>query len=299
MALALDCPIFLREDATVLHNEIAVKAVHLADLIENKIAEIRACCAEIRNGFPTEMNLYHILCGMVFDGNFFDYLNDNEALATSRQHPSGLDYLSVIYEKCDELQTLSNSLLCSYNRLVNDKCSLESFGDANGNRFDFYRFFRLIERGNLPAKFKDAKALLHENFGGASKDALLSNVLSLVQIGRCVPATMNLLEQFGYMRNGNICVPIYTPEHKKYIMEIESIIEKCLGEAMSGTLSDLATSIDITAVSHGVNRLEIANELYHILFGSINEELVLRKIVADPQPIPGEGRYFRCIEVYE
>ncbi len=298
-ALVLDCPVFLREDAAVLHNEIAVRSAHLADLIENGIAEIRACCAEIQNGFSIEVNLYHILCGMVFDGSFFDYLSENGTLATSRQHPSGLDYLIIIYEKCYALQTLSNGLLCSYNRLVNGKCSLQSFGDANGDRFDFYRFFRLMERKNLPAKFKDAEVILRENFGGANKDALLSDVLSLVQTGRCAPATMKLLEQFGYTQNGNICVPVYTPEHQKHITEIGCIIEKCLGETMSRTLRDLATSIDITAVKHGVNRLEIANELYHILFGSINEELVLRKIVAEPQSIPGEGRYFRCIEMYE
>lgn len=182
---------------------------------------------------------------------------------------------------------------------MNDKCSLQSFGDANGNCFDFYRFFRRMERESIPAKFKDTEAILHKNYGGANKDILLSEVLSLVQTGQCAPATMNLLERFSYMQNGNIFVPIYTPEHRKYIMEIEGIIEKCLGAAMSRTLNDLATSIDFTAVKHGVNRLEIANELYHILFGSINEELVLRKIAADPLPIPGEGRNFRCIEVYE
>lgn len=296
--LNFDCPVFLREDAVVLYEAIAEKATTLVDLLENWITKIQTCCSQIQNGFPIEQNLYHILCGMVFDGHFFDYLSTKRALTTSRHHPSGLDYLSVIYEKCDELQTLSDGLLCSYNRLVNDQCSLQSFGDANGDRFDFYRFFRLMERENIPAKFKDAEAIMHENYGGANKDALLSEVLSLVQTGRCAPAAMNLLERFGYMQNGNICVPIYTPEHQKYIMEIEGILEKCLGETMSRTLNDLATSIDITAVKHGVNRLEIANELYHILFGLVNEELVLRGTVATPQHIPGEGRYFKCIEIY-
>ncbi len=296
--LNFDCPVFLREDAAVLHEAIAEKATALVDLLESRITEIRICCSQIQNGFSIEQNLYHILCGMVFDGHFFDYLGAKGALTTSRHHPSGLDYLSVIYEKCDELQTLSDGLLCSYNRLVNDTCSLQSFGDANGNRFDFYRFFRLMERGNIPAELKDAEAILHENYGGANKDALLSEVLSLIQTGRCALAAMNLLERFGYVQNGNICVPIYTPEDQKYIMEIEGIIEKCLGEAMSGTLNDLASSIDITAVKHGVDQLEIANELYHILFGLVNEELVLRGTVATPPHIPGEGRYFKCIEVY-
>lgn len=296
--LAFDCPIFLREDAAVLHTEISSKAAALTDLLKSRVTEIRARCAEIKNGFSEEQNLYHILCGMIFDGYFFDHLSDKSALATSRRHPSGLDYLTVIYEKCDELQTLSDGLLCSYNRLVNEKCSLQSFGDAQGNRFDFYRFFRLMEQGNLSDKFKTAELLLRDGFGGADKDALLDEAVSLVRTGRCAPAAMTLLEQFGYVQNGAVCVPVYTPEHQKYIMEIESIVEKCLGEAMSDTLIDLAGSIDITAVRHGVNRLEIANELYHIVFGSINEELVSRGIVAAPQYIPGEGRYFKCIKVY-
>lgn len=296
-ALAFDCPIFLCEDAAVLHTEIASKASVLVDLLQDSMTGIRECCVKIENGFPVELNLYHILCGMVFDGYFFDYLSGMGAVATSRQHPSGLDYLSVIYEKCEELQTLSDGLLCSYNRFVNAKCSLQSFGDAQGNRFDFYRFFRLMEQGTLPDKFKDAEALVLD-FGGANKDSLLDEVVSLVQTGRCDPTVMELLELFGYTQDGAICVPVYSPEHQEYIAEIEGIVEKCLGNTMSDTLVELAGSIDITAVKHGVNRLEIANELYHIVFGSINEELVDRGIVAAPKHIPGEGRYFKSIEIY-
>lgn len=300
-ALAFDCPIFLREDAGVLQSGIAARSSVLANLLHSKIAEIQACCAKIHNGFPVERNLYHILCGMVFDGSFFEYLCSKGALAVSRQHPSGLDYLSVIYEKCEELQTLSDELLCSYNRLVIDKCSLQSFGDANGERFDFYRFFRLMEKENISDKYdkyKEAKAFLYEKYGGADKDALLADVVTLIQSGQYDSSAGSLLEQFDYMQNGDICVPVYMPGHRKYIAEIEGAVERCLGEEMSAMLIELAGSIDITAVRHGVNRLEIANELYHILFGLLNEELVTRKIVAAPQHIPGEGRYFQCIEVY-
>lgn len=297
--LNFDCPVFLRDDAVVLYKAIAEKAVPLVNMLESKIAEIRACCSQIHNDFSIEQNLYHILCGMVFDGYFFDYLNAKGVLITSRLHPSGLDYLNIIYEKCSELQALSNGLLCSYNRLKNDKCSLQSFGDANGERFDFYRFFRLAERKDIPSKFKNAKAMLYENYGGLDKDALLSDVVSLIQTGRCVPSARKLLEQFGYMQNGDICVPIYTPEHQRYITGIEDIVERSIGDAMSRTLIDLSSSIDITSVKHKVNQLEIANELYHIVFGLVNEELVSREIVAAPQQKPGEGRYFKCIELQE
>ena len=296
--LVFDCPIFLREDASVLHAEIASKASALADLLENSLAEIQACCAKIDNGFPVEVNLYHILCGMVFDGRFFDYLSDKGALDTSRRHSSGLDYLTVIYEKCDELQSLSDGLLCSYNRLVNEKCSLQSFGDANGDRFDFYRFFRLTEQGNVPAKFMRAETLMRDGFGGTSKDTILEETVSLLLTGRCVPVVEALLEEFGYVCDGVVCVPVFTAEHRKCITEIEGIVEKYLGVAVSDTLIEIAGSIDITAVRHGVDRLEIANELYHIVFGAINEELVARGFVAAPQHISDEGRYLKCIELF-
>lgn len=297
--LNFDCPVFLRDDAIVLHKAIAEKAAPLVDRLESKLTEIRACCSQISNGFSIELNLYHILCGMLFDGYFFDYLSAKGVLTTSRLHTSGLDYLNIIYEECSELQALSDGLLCSYNRLANDKCSLQSFGDANGERFDFYRFFRLAERNDIPAKFKNAKEVLYESYGGLCKNELLSDVVSLLQTGRCIPSVKRLLEEFGYMQNGNICVPSYMPEHQKYIIEIADIVEKCIGEAMSETLIDLSSSIDITSVKHRVNQLEIANELYHIMFGLVNEELVVRKIVAAPKQKSGEGRYFKCIELRE
>lgn len=297
-SLAFDCPVFLREDAPVLHHETAAKSKRLASLLEDRISEIRACCSLIKNGFSVEINLYHILCGMVFDGGFFDYLCGKGALAVSRQHPSGLDYLNVIYEKCRELSDFSDRLLCSYNRLVNEYCSLQSFGDANGSRFDFFRFFRLMEKGSVPANFKDIAAIFQENYGEDRKSAFLADVVSLIKLGKCTPTTLAVLERFGYMEKGTFCVPIYTPEHQKHIAEIENIVENILGEALPDTLLELSSTIDITAVRHGVNRLEIANELYHILFGSINEELVEAGIVANPLSVSGEGRYFKCIEVF-
>lgn len=120
-----------------------------------------------------------------------------------------------------------------------------------------------MEQGTLPDKFTDAKAQI-DNLEGANKDHLLEEVVSLVKTGRCDPAAMELLELFGYVKEGTICVPIYTPEHQKFIAEIENIVEKCLGNAVSNILIELAVSLDITAVRHGVDRKEIANELMRL-----------------------------------
>lgn len=41
------------------------------------------------------------------------------------------------------------------------------------------------------------------------------------------------------------------------------------------------------------------NELYHLLFGTVNSELAQRGIVASPTRRPGEGRYFKAMELDE
>ncbi len=292
--LFFDCPVFLREDAAVLKESIAREALILSDRLALGIGEIRQCCASIQNGFPVGQNLYHILCGMVFDGSFFDYLCRQGAVATSRKHPGGLDYLTVLYEKCGQLQSLSNNLLCSYNRLTDGKTSLQSFGDAQGDRFDFYRFFRLLEQGKHPEKFQHARFLL-EAVGGAGKDYLLSQASSFVQTGHCSSPVLGLLEEFGYAKNGVSCVPVYTSKHRKAIEQIGFITEQVLGNAIVNSLSSLSAALDITAVRNQVSPLEISNELYHLLFGSINEALVQRGLVSTPQCFPGEGRYMKCI----
>ena len=79
----------------------------------------------------------------------------------------------------------------------------------------------------------------------------------------------------------------------------ENIVEQALGTAVAQTLFELSDTLPITSVVHGVRWTEIANELYHILFGTINQQLVDRKLVSEPQFFPGQGRYRKCIELYE
>ena len=62
------------------------------------------------------------------------------------------------------------------------------------------------------------------------------------------------------------------------------------------TLREAGETLSLTAVRHGVPPAEIANELYHILFGGINEAAVSRGLAAVPPRKPGEGRYLQCIQ---
>ena len=81
-----------------------------------------------------KMNLYHLLCGAVFDGDFFDYLRENQLLTTSRLHTSGVDYIITVYEKCPELsvfQTISYALTIVF-VTVHGHCNLLGMQTAAG-----------------------------------------------------------------------------------------------------------------------------------------------------------------------
>ena len=294
--LAYDTPVFLSEDVPALQGFFAVSAAPLADRLWDIREKLWNAAGAIRNGFGPRRNLYHILCGMIFDGFFFDWLSQRGAVAVSRLHPAGLDYLSVIYENCPGLAAFSDRLLCSYNRLTDGETSLESFGDADGDRFDLYRCFRLREQGPLRPRFQRAGALLDKLPRDEERQVLLVAVRSLLRGKECQKDCLAVLELFGYVQNGKICVPVFSREDTPIIEELASLVEDCLYTEVERTLAEAQGALPLAAVRHGVPPLETANELYHILFGGINEAIASRGLVAAPPQRPGEGRYLKCIQ---
>ena len=210
--LAYDAPVFLAEDVPALRAFFAASAAPLADRLWDCREALWEAARAINNGFDVKRNLYHILCGMVFDGFFFDWLGRRGGVAVSRLHASGLDYLSVIYEDCPGLQTFSDRILCSYNRLTDGEISLQSFGDADGDRFDLYRCFRLREQGALPERFREAGRLLDKLPKGGERRIILQETRKLLQGKGCQADCLAILNLFGYVENGNICVPVFSSE---------------------------------------------------------------------------------------
>ncbi len=280
--LRFDTPIFLKEDAPALCGLFCKEAQDFAALLATRRADLYALMEPIDNGFDVQTNLYHILCGMVMDGLFFDALSATGAVATSRIHPSGMDYLTIIYEKCPELEQLSCGLLCSWNRLTNGECALQSFGDSDGQRRDFFRAYRMAEQtGNaLPLSSRE----------------LLAETSKLIQTGACSLTVMRMLEEYGYAFNGKICVPVYRKECEAIVRQAGELVAQILLEPVAQALRHC--SLDITAARHGVDRGELANELYHILFGRINEALIQTGLAAVPPYAPGQGRYLKSIQLF-
>ena len=135
------------------------------------------------------------------------------------------------------------------------------------------------------------------SIGSPTKDDILRETSFFLENEQCAHWLIPLLEFFGYAKDGRICVPVYCKETIITVNQLEQIVERQIGPMIIGILQDPNSAPNLTSHNHGVNKKEIANELYHLLFGSINEELVKRGIVSKPDHIPGQGRFFRCIEI--
>ena len=284
-AVRFDAPIFLREDAAVLSAAFTEEAERLADRLAFVWPELTRLAESLRNGFDAAENLYHIVCGMTLDGALFDGLSETGAVATSRMHPSGLDYLAVAYERCEELDGLSRGLLCSLNRAIGETCVLQSFGDADGDRFDAYRWYRLREKGGLAGRFAAVQA--------PEKERLTREARRLVETGSCEQSCLQALEAFGYAKDGRVSVPVYRPSDAGMMDAVAALVQECLLSEVTAILRQGVP--DVTSGRHGVPAAETANELYHLLFGKLNEALSRRGMVAPPPVRPGEGRYAQSI----
>lgn len=296
--LRLDAPVFLREDAGALTHFLAGEIPPLAGRLEAALPALHAAICPLDNGFDEKVNLYHLLCGAVLDGTFFDYLSARGVLAESRVHPSGLDYILTVYEDAPELNHFSNRLLCSCNRLSDGRRSLQSFGDADGERLDFYRFFNWKQAGRVPEAYRKVGQDWDAALGPAAGESPVSQILDaaeqLAAGGHCAPPFLRLLEDFGYCAGGAYCVPVYRRETEAVLQQLFTAVSGCIGEAAGELLARPGLYAALSVFPHGVSREETANELYHIVFGLLNEELAARGIAASPPYRQGEGRYLKA-----
>lgn len=294
-AVLLDSPVFAEEDAARLESCFSESLDRMTEALLNKRAEFVRLAEMVDNGFPSEVNLYHLLCGSVFDGWFFDYLSSRGAVTTSRMHPSGLDYLIIVYEQSPALDRFSRNLLCSYNRFSDGNRALQSFGDADGDRVDFFRFQRQMQQGRGP---EEIRPLWIAAGPGDLRGKVLDELEKLMVTGSCDENCRRLLEAFGYVQDGKPCVPVYRRKHEHITRQLEQLTEDAIGKEMQAALGDSRNTEVLTSRRHGVAAGEIANELYHVVFGQLNERLVQAGLVAQPPRHPGQGRYLKSIQLF-
>lgn len=291
-ALWLDSPVLLEEDVAAIEKGMSARVARMAQSVLNGRSAFEKAVKTLQNGFSVERNLYHLLCAATFDGQFFDLLSERGVVSTSRMHESGLDYLIIVYEKSTELERFSRKLLCSYNRMTDGVRALQSFGDSDGDRMDFYRFnsLRASKRLTDSAILRAWNELPEQDFASKMLDA----AESLANFGECDSKREWLLEQFEYASGGKLAVPVYRSADLACVAELTALSDECLYDQMSSAISE---KTGLICAAHGVGTGEIANEMYHIAFGMLNERLIESGFAEKPREYPGEGRYLKSIEL--
>lgn len=295
--LYFDCPIILDGDRQTLADMSIRHALHLADILVQHSAQLNAIVASKQDGFSPQRHLYHMLCGGVLDGSMFDHLEEGGLVTTSKPLATGSNCLTILYEDTPALNQFSDLLLCSFNRLRTESCTFVSFGDSNGLRRDFYRWFTCRSTNQTALQDTPLDALLpaslpelREEAGRQWKRLMAGHTLS--------DEWLTIFQHFGYMEQQRPCVPVYTAaECEAFQQQLDALVAPLLLPELRTVLAEIATCNQLTAIRHGVAPADLANEVYHILFGQINEQLVQYGLVAQPSHTPGEGRYLRCVEM--
>ena len=75
-AAFIDTPIFSSNDIGLLQEYFSEKASKLVTMLLSHQNEIYRLAMKIDNGFSPAVNLFHILCGMCFDGLFLEKLGE-------------------------------------------------------------------------------------------------------------------------------------------------------------------------------------------------------------------------------
>ncbi|GAA0790100.1 hypothetical protein [Hathewaya limosa] len=309
-------PIFLKEDVIDLESyinnigkEIGNKIIKLRDILYEKVSKLK-CFKQ----YGYERILYHIICDYIFDGTAFEFFKEKNIFCVSKIQPDNRDYIIVAYEDNNMVEKYSNNILCSSNNYRSHGVTFNSFGDSNGIRKDMFRFFRLIQKSvNEATPFEkvnlaynrilDSKNIEISYECGTLMNNIFTEDVKYVELSEKEKNLAQFLKELGYIDINisnsmlSVNVPVfYDFEISTIIKEISDLILTTIFPIVKETFDNFEINVrNLTSVKHGVNIKEIANEIWHQVFGNVNEYLVKQKFVSVPDNIKGEGRYLRSI----
>ncbi|XMB86361.1 hypothetical protein RJG79_00760 [Mycoplasmatota bacterium WC44] len=285
----INFPIFLEKDIEILSEFAKKTAKKIADILIDHKSNIIKMLPKM--DFSNERLMYHIIGDYILDGTSLKYFSDKKVFKISKQQIGNRDYLLIGFENSDLMNSFSNNILCSKNNYVVDNIKFNSFGDGNGERHDVYRLIR--------------NKVCTRDYVDCSVDFINRIIKQETYLEDLTPIEKDyykFFEKLGYLHNSNskiyIKVPIFTKEHKKTLTKISNYILDLIELDVISSFKDIKQkSKTLSALKHDVCLEEIANELWHQLFGGINEHLVKEGFFAKPKHILNQGRYFQSLYI--
>lgn len=272
-------PCFYENDVKNIITSIEDNIVSLVDKIKDIVCKYNY----------NKNELYHILCNGVFDKYAFDFLTRYDIITSNKVNKGNRNYIIIGYEDNNYVNNYSKKLLCSNNKFKCKNITFNSFGDTDGDRKDFFRYFRLRQQ-NIE---KFAEIDEYYNSINCDQNKLKTNIENYILSINEDESTSLLLERLRYIKGNKVIVPII--KENEHIHIGENVMKLIIDDILM--IFNKISKLDISPNKNNVPIKDTLNEVWHILFGLINEELIRQNIVASPIYIEGEGRYLKCIYI--
>lgn len=313
---SISFPVMLQKDVPIIDSITSSIAEKLSKKILNHKQEIHNLASSITcvRKFGYERILYHVIGCDIFDGSAMLEFSKRGIFSTSKPQSDSRDYILFGYEDSEVVSSLSEKLLCSRNRTGTVDVDFVSFGDCDGDRQDMFRLMkqvalRLNEVTPNPELNLSYIHILEQR--NSQLVQVCANVIKKVLSSDCSDSTLlneeidavNLLKILKYIELDEsaekvISVPVFLDADRPVIDKISSYLIQTIETEVASEFSNLRSKMQkLSAIVHGVDEKEIANELWHQVFGKMNEYLVRAGLISNPKSRIGEGRYFQAIYV--
>ncbi len=309
----INFPVFLENDLyhikDYLQNVapiIGKKIISIKDLLEKEIRKF-SCF----KNFPNERIMYHIVGDSIFDGYAFSYFSERNLLTQSKKQPGNKDYIIIGYENKPSLSLHSRKLLCSSNNYYHHNITFNSFGDGDGNRKDMFRFLRMFQKcishfspyNELNTLYNDIITEYNDNFFDICYNIFMKaqkDIIVVDSLNKMEKKVLALLCEMRYLevenKMINIVVPIFYTSEAKLIRTIGENVLSTIFEDVKRAFLELER-INLTSNKHHVERRDIANEMWHQIFGFTNDYLISGGFIQAPDSYEGEGKYLKSITI--
>ena len=313
----INFPTFLEKDVISMNKHLNNIGEVVGDKIislKNILYEKLSCLTNYKT-FTNERLLYHIICDKIFDGTAFEFFESKKVFCASKLQKGNRNYIIVAYEDSSIVEKHSDKLLCSSNNYKINGFTFNSFGDSNGARKDIYRFFRLVQKGlENVSPFYDLNLSYIKVIDDINRDIakrsgeliydVYNNSINYDELTNQDKNLLHFLNEISYItindedKSISTNIPIFQSNDRCIINEISDIVLSNIFPIVKEIFENFETNVpDLTGVIHKVYIKEIANELWHQIFGSTNEYLVKKSFVQQPEDLNGQGRYLRSLYI--
>lgn len=301
--------IFLNRDINYI-KEISKKVAHeIGDIILDNKTEILDLVEgmKIKENFDANRILYHLIGDRVFDGVALDYFANKGLFSIYKLQPDNRNYILVAYESSDEIREFSKGLLCSSNNKKSGKYCFNSFGDGAGNRKDMYRFLRqnqlAIDKSTANHRLNEIYNEINDKYNLKLLNTFGERLEKIFEGEYVFDVYSDFMREIGYLDyTQDNMIKIKVPVFKDHDREIQRKIENLVLEIIDNKVCTLFQGkndilSNLTPVRHNVAIEEISNELWHLVFGEINEYLIKKEFFARPKCIDNQGSFFQSIYI--